>query len=88
MLGDHGFSVGEATNVAIALVVVLLIGAIGGALLIQRTAHRVAAAIVLCVLATIVWTQRMSTASCVDDAVGIAGECSFFGKTVRTTPGD
>ena len=53
VLSTHGFTIGEATNIAIALVLMAVIGAVGACVLLDRVGHRVTVAGALTVAATI-----------------------------------
>lgn len=86
-------SLDAARNIAIAVAVVFLVGAIASAWLMKTVAQKVATALVLVVLAVSVWTQRGALDDCADkvtdsfrrDGLDVRvedTECSFFGFTV------
>jgi hypothetical protein len=94
----------EAKNIAIGLVVIFILGAIGAAWIMKTIMQKVAVALVLAILAFAVWTQRASLQDCADkvtDAYEFDGvnptiidtDCSFFGTTItisdpRNDPAD
>ncbi len=82
-----------ARNIAAAVVVVFVVGAIASMWLMKTIVQKVAVAAVLGLLAFAVWSQRTSLQDCanaVRDSFEIAGtgvtvsetDCSFFGFTV------
>jgi len=94
----------EAQNIAIGLVVVFVLGAIGAAWIMKTIMQKVAVVLVLAVLAFAVWTQRTSLQDCADKVIDayefdgvnptiIDTDCSFFGTTItisdpRNDPSD
>jgi hypothetical protein len=83
----------EAQNIAVGLVVLFVVGAIGAAWIMKTIMQKIAVAVVLAVLAFAVWTQRASLQDCADkviDAYAFDGinptiidtDCSFFGTTI------
>lgn len=83
-------SLGQAKTIAVIAAVVLLALAIGSAWLMKTIAQKVAVAVILGLLALLVWTQRASLQECADkvEAEVRAGvgqvdtSCSFLGTDV------
>jgi hypothetical protein len=83
-----------AKNIAIAVVVVFLVGAVASAWIMKTVVQKLVTAFVLVLLAFAVFTQRTSLQDCADKVKGNfsrAGtsvtvtdtDCSFFGVTVN-----
>ena len=88
-----GISLDDAKNIAIAVVIVFIIGAFLAAWLMKTVIQKVLVALVLVALAFAVWSQRTSLQDCADkvqDSYERVGtdvtlddtECSFFGITI------
>jgi hypothetical protein len=86
-------SLDAAKNIAIAIVVVFVVGAVVAAWVMKTIIQKVATALVLALLAFAVYSQRTSLQDCADkvkgnfDRVGTSvtvtdTDCSFFGTTV------
>lgn len=82
-----------ATNVAVAVVVVFVVGAIAAVWVMKTIVQKMATVLVLLVLAFAVYSQRTSLQDCADKVTGnfermgtdvtvTDTECSFFGVTV------
>ena len=88
-------TLGEAKNIALAVVAVLVLLAIGSAWLMKTVMQKVALVVILGLLAVLVWSQRASLDECADkvqaavDAGGtqVDTTCTFLGRDVqiRTT---
>ena len=80
-------TLGAAKNIALLVVVVLAVLAIGAAWLMKTIAQKAALAVILGLLAVIVWTQRSSLNECADKVreggVQVDTTCSFLGKDVK-----
>ena len=80
-------SLGQAKTIAIAIVIVLIVSAIGSAWLMKTIAQKAAMAVILALLALLVWTQRTSLDECADKVraggVSVDETCSFFGPDIK-----
>lgn len=80
-------TLGQAKTVAILIVIVLVALAIGSAWLMKTIAQKAALAVILALLALLVWTQRSSLDECADKVreggVQVDTTCSFFGRDVN-----
>ncbi len=80
-------TLGAAKNIAMLVVVVLAVLALGAAWLMKTMAQKAALAVILGLLAVIVWTQRSSLSECADKVreagVQVDTTCSFLGKDVE-----
>ena len=80
-------TLGQAKTIGILVVVALVAMAMGSAWLMKTIAQKGAVAIILALLAIVVWTQRSSLDDCADrvQAAGLRGDttCSFFGRDVE-----
>ncbi len=80
-------TLGAAKGIAMLVVVVLAVLAIGAAWLMKTIAQKAALAVILGLLAVIVWTQRSSLNECADKVreagVQVDTTCSFLGKDVE-----
>jgi len=80
-------SLGQAKTIAIAIVIVLIVSAIGSAWLMKTIAQKAAMAVILALLALLVWTQRTSLDECADKVraggVSVDETCSFFGRDIK-----
>jgi hypothetical protein len=80
-------TLGAAKNIAMLAVVVLAVLALGAAWLMKTMAQKAALAVILGLLAVIVWTQRSSLSECADKVreagVRVDTTCSFLGKDVE-----
>lgn len=88
-----GLTLETAKTVAVAVVVVFVVGAVASAWLVKTIVQKVATVLVLAALAFAVWTQRDAAQECADavrenyldeaaDEEPENTECSFFGFTV------
>ena len=88
-----GITLETARNIAIAVVVLFVIGAVAAAWLMKTIVQKVAVIVILLALAFAVWSQRTSLEDCADkvqenfelagtDVSLIDTECTFFGFTV------
>lgn len=79
-------SLGQAKTIAIVIVVVLIAMAIGSAWLMKTIAQKTAMAVIMALLALLVWSQRSSLDECADKVRegGVLGDktCSFFGRDI------
>lgn len=77
----------QAKTSAILIAVALLVLAVGAAWLMKTVAQKVALAVILGLLALLVWTQRSSLDECADKVRegGTSGDttCSFFGRDIN-----
>jgi Flp pilus assembly protein TadB len=88
-------TLGEAKNIALAVVIGLLLVAVASAWLMKTVMQKVALVVILGLLAVLVWTQRASLDECADkvEAAVRAGStrvdtsCSFFGRDVQIRTG-
>lgn len=80
-------TLGQAKTVAVLIVIVLVALAIGSAWLMKTIAQKAALAVILALLALLVWTQRSSLDECADKVreggVQVDTTCSFFGRDVN-----
>lgn len=85
-------TLGEAKTIAVLIVIVFLVGAVGAMWLLQTIAQKAAIAVILGLLALLVWSQRSSLDTCADKVraeVRAAGTlrvettCSFLGRDVQ-----
>lgn len=84
-------NLGEAKNIALAIVAVLVLLAIGSAWLMKTMMQKVALVLILGLLAVVVWLLRADLEQCADDvrtdlATGqraVDTTCSFFGADVQ-----
>lgn len=80
-------TLGQAKAVAVLVVVVLLALAVASAWLMKTVAQKVALAVILGLLAVLVWTQRTSLEECADKVrqggIQVDTTCDFFGREVR-----
>jgi hypothetical protein len=80
-------TLGAAKNIAMLVVVVLAALAIGSAWIMKTIAQKAAVAVILALLAVIVWTQRSSLTECADKVreagVRVDTTCSFLGRDVE-----
>ena len=80
-------TLGAAKNIAMLMVVVLATMAIGSALIMKTIAQKAAVAVILALLAVIIWTQRSSLTECADKVreagIGVDTTCSFLGRDVE-----
>jgi uncharacterized membrane protein YfcA len=86
-------SIDAAKNIAIAIVVIFVVGAIASAWIMKTIMQKVVTALVLAILAFAVYSQRTSLEDCADkvkgnfERVGTSvtvtdTDCSFFGTNV------
>ena len=80
-------SLGQAKTIAILIVIVLVALAVGSAWLMKTVAQKAAMAVILVLLALLVWTQRSSLDECADKVreggVRVDTTCSFFGRDIK-----
>ena len=80
-------SLGQAKTIAILIVIVLVALAIGSAWLMKTIAQKAAMAVILVLLALLVWSQRASLDECADKVreggVRVDTTCSFFGRDIN-----
>jgi hypothetical protein len=80
-------SLGQAKTIAILIVIVLVALAVGSAWLMKTVAQKAAMAVILVLLALLVWSQRASLDECADKVRegGVRGDttCSFFGRDIN-----
>lgn len=88
-----GLTLDAAKDIAVAVVIVFLVGSIAAIWIMKTIIQKVATAAVLLLLAFAVYSQRTSLQDCADKVQGnfardgtsvtvIDTECSFFGTTV------
>jgi hypothetical protein len=79
-------TLGQAKAIAIVIVVVLVAGAVASTWIMKTIAQKAAIAVILGLLAILVWSQRASLDECADKVRegGVRGDttCSFFGRDV------
>ena len=83
----------QARTFAVVALIVLVLGAVLAAWIMQEIAQKIVVIGVLAVLVLLVWTQRSSLQQCADDIVsdrtsGVPGStatCTFFGREVEIT---
>lgn len=88
-------TLGQAKIIAVLVVVVLLGGALASAWLMKELSQKVALAVILGLLALLVWTQRSSLQDCADRVreqarVGVRDvdtTCSFLGQDITISTG-
>ena len=91
-------TLGQAKNLALAIAVVLVLGAIASAWVMKTMMQKVALVVILGLLAVLVWSQRASLDECADKvrqaadastagARRIDTTCSFFGRDVQIAVG-
>ena len=89
-------SLDAAKNIAVAVVIVFVVGSLAAAWIMKTIIQKVATALVLLLLAFSVYSQRTSLQDCADKVKGNFAregtsvtmtdtECSFFGTTVNIT---
>ncbi len=81
----------QAKGAALAVVALLVLGAVASAWLMKTVVQKVVVALILLLVALLVWTQRASLDECADKvrSVGFNGEttCSFLGNDINiSTP--
>ena len=80
-------SLGQAKTIAILIVIVLVALAVGSAWLMKTVAQKAAVAVILVLLALLVWSQRASLDECADKVreggVRVDTTCSFFGRDIN-----
>lgn len=84
-------TLGEAKNIALVIVAVLVLLAVGSAWLMKTVMQKVALVLILGLLAVVVWLLRADLQQCADDVRAdlAAGQrtvdttCSFFGADVQ-----
>lgn len=80
-------SLGQAKAIALAVVAILLLGALASALLMKTVMQKVAVAVILALVALLVWTQRAALDECADkvQTAGFRGEtsCTFLGNDIN-----
>jgi protein-S-isoprenylcysteine O-methyltransferase Ste14 len=82
-------TLGQAKTIAVLVVLVLLALAFAAAWLMKTVAQKAALAVILGLLALLVWTQRTSLEECADKVreggVQVDATCDFFGRQVRVS---
>ena len=82
-------TLGQAKTIAVLVVLVLLALAFAAAWLMKTVAQKAAMAVILGLLALLVWTQRTSLEECADKVreggVQVDATCDFFGRQVRVS---
>lgn len=77
----------QAKGAALVVVVLLVLGAVASALLMKTLTQKAALAIILILVALLVWTQRASLEECADKvkAAGFSGDttCTFLGNDIK-----
>jgi membrane protein implicated in regulation of membrane protease activity len=80
-------SLGQAKTVAVLIVIGLIVLAVGSAWLMKTIAQKAALAVILVLLAVLVWTQRSSLDDCADRvrASNLSEDtnCEFFGRNIE-----
>ena len=80
-------SLGQAKTIAVIVVIVLMALAIGAAWLMKTLAQKAAIAVILGLLALLVWSQRSSLDECADKVreggIQVDTTCSFFGRDIN-----
>jgi hypothetical protein len=80
-------TLGQAKTIAVLIVIVLVVLAIGSAWLVKTIAQKAALAVILALLAIVVWTQRSSLDDCADRvrASNLQEDttCEFFGRNIE-----
>lgn len=85
-----GLTLGQATSIATIAAVGLVVLAVGSAWLMKTLAQKVALAVILGLLALVVWTQRGALQECADkvraeartQVTDVDTTCTFFGRDV------
>ncbi len=79
-------SLDQAKNAALVVVVLLLLGAVASAWLMKTLLQKVVLAIILVLVALLVWTQRVALDECADkvQTAGFTGgtTCTFLGNDI------
>ncbi len=79
-------TLGQAKTIAIVIVIVMIAIAIGSAWLMKTVAQKTAIAVIMALLALLVWSQRASLDECADKVREGGGRvdatCSFFGRDI------
>ena len=80
-------TLGQAKTFAILVVVGLIVLAVASAWFMKQIGQKIAFAVILVLLAVLVWTQRSSLQECSDkvranDASAADTTCSFFGRDI------
>lgn len=77
----------QAKGAALAVVILLVLGAVASAWVMKSVVQKVVVALVLMLVALLVWTQRESLDECADKVrtVGFTGEttCTFLGNDIN-----
>jgi hypothetical protein len=81
-------TLGQAKNLALAIAVVFVLGAVASAWVMKTIMQKVALVVIFGLFAVLVWTQRSSLDECADKVKagglqGVETNCSFFGRDVR-----
>lgn len=84
-------SLGQAKAIALILVLLLVAAALASAWLMKTIAQKGALAVILLLIALLVWTQRASLSECADKVrdAGFRGEttCTFLGNDINISTG-
>ena len=82
-------TLGQAKTIAVLVVIVLVAMALAAAWLMKTVAQKAALAVILGLLALLVWTQRTSLEECADKVreggIQVDTTCDFFGREVRVS---
>lgn len=82
-------TLGQAKTIAALVVLVLLVLAFAAAWLMKTVAQKTALAVILGLLALLVWTQRTSLEECADKVrkggIQVDTTCDFFGREVSVS---
>jgi O-antigen ligase len=77
----------QAKGAALVAVILLVLGAVASAWLMKTLVQKAVVALILILVALLVWTQRASLDECADKVktVGFTGEttCTFFGNDIN-----
>jgi hypothetical protein len=77
----------QAKGAALVVVILLVLGAVASAWLMKTLVQKVVVALILVLVALLVWTQRASLDECADKVrtVGFRGEttCTFLGNDIN-----
>lgn len=80
-------TLGQAKSIAVVVVVVLVAGALASAWIMKTIMQKLALAVILVLLALLVWSQRSALDECAQQVRegGIRGDttCSFLGRDVQ-----
>ena len=80
-------TLGQAKTIAILIVIVLVALAVGAAWVMKTVAQKAALAVILVLLALLVWTQRTSLDECAskvrEGGTQVDTTCSFFGRDIK-----